>query len=122
MGGVTPTPRKLRLLSARMSSGTDSVATTMMWLSEPGTKCLVMIRHVPAPTPSAASTYSSLRYASTFPRTTRAKPPQPMSDIATTIPMYTQPEGHVAGIAAENASHSGILGNEINTSMNRCSA
>ena len=45
-----------------------------------------------------------------------------MSDIATTIPMYTHPEGQVAGMAAENASHSGTLGNEISTSMNRCSA
>ena len=44
-----------------------------------------MMRRKPAPDISAAATYSSPRYCSTLPRTTRAREPQPISDRITTI-------------------------------------
>ena len=60
-GGTMPMPRKLRLLSPRIVPGMASVAVTMMWLSEPGRRCLLMIRQWLEPTTRAAITYSSWR-------------------------------------------------------------
>jgi len=54
-----------------------------------------------------------------MPRTTRASPPQPMLDRITVMPKKTWIEFHSAGIAAERAIHSGMLGKLIITSMPR---
>ena len=73
-----------------------------------------------SPATSAAVTNSSSRRASSLPRTTRASPVQPSTDRITVMAKYRCTGVHVSGIAALSASHSGMVGNERNNSMMRC--
>ncbi len=78
-----------------------------------------MIFMLGTPMTCAASTNSFSLRLSTMPRTTLATPIQPMSDNTVTIPKYTQVLGQLGGTMTASASHSGILGNDLRSSVKR---
>ena len=67
----------------------------------------------------AAITKSSLRSAMNLPRTTRARPVQPMNDRMIVIYRYMADTEMPGGMAADSAIHSGMEGMADSTSMMR---
>ena len=54
-GGRNPSPRKLRLVSPRIITGTRNVRATMIWLVNPGRRCRKIILVWLAPSNLAAT-------------------------------------------------------------------
>ena len=70
----------------------------------------------------AAEMKSCSRTDSSLLRTTRASPVQPISDTMMVMAKYTASDDQSGGSAALSAIHSGMVGNDMITSMTRCTA
>src|SRR5256885_10468741 len=78
VGGCTPSPRNDKAASDRIAPARPSVAITITGLMTLGSTWRTITRGDFAPSAFAAVTYSISRTLSTWPRTRRAYPTQPI--------------------------------------------
>ena len=76
-----------------------------------------MIFHVLTPATCAAMTNSSFLREMNLPLTVLASPVHEMKEIITVMYRYMRGTGMSAGIAADNAIQSGIVGSAVSTSI-----